>query len=116
MSKKLKDVTLKEISFVDEPANQIPFLIVKRDESSEELNKLEEIFMKFAEDGLFSKSELAELDEAFEALDDLDDEKVDAITTLLSIAGTNQGMVEKKEVLWPSFCEDDDDGDEVYYE
>jgi len=101
--------------------NQIPFVIAKL-ERGEDLNVIEKMFAEVADNDLFSKSELSEIDDSLHVIGDLDDATLNAIGTLLTIAGTNPQAIEKQKLLWPSFSsmqkadddpEPEDDDDDV---
>ncbi len=85
--KELKDIKLNEISVVDSPANQIPFLIVKA-KAGEQLNPLEQLLALEEFEGV----EVKKVDGCLKQLDFLDDETADAVGILVMAAASCEGL------------------------
>lgn len=85
----LKDISLNEVSYVDSPANQCQFLIIKRD-SGEQLNDLDELLSCEA----FTDEQAEQVDLIMKQIGDIDDDTASAIGDLL-LAVTSDSEVAK---------------------
>jgi len=99
----LKNINLNEVSFVDSPASQLPFLIVKR-ENGQELNDLDELISCEA----FSEEQAEQVDMIMKQLGDLDDDTASAIGDLLLAVSSRPAIAKSCEAKWPSISSVED--------
>lgn len=96
-TRKLKDIQLSEISMVDNPASQISFIIIKR-QNGEQLNDLDELISCET----FTTEQAEQIDKIMKQLGDIDSDTAEAIGVLVLAVSSDTKVAKSCEEIWPS--------------